>query len=257
MFKVTTDFNYDNAYHFANIAEDTYSNEYYFRKIYSNCGYKNIAFFNRDGAQAYALANDDYVVIAFRGTEASSCNDIAADFKLFPVKDELGLPGRVHRGFLKEVNDLWDEILEWLSIHNSLQNQVYTCGHSLGAAMSGIAASRIENAICYNFGCPRIGNASWKKSYNNSSRKFYRFRNDMDIVTTLPLRLMTYRHIGKFYHIQYNGTIVETPTHWQEFKHFFSSLVRQRCCYSVEILNDHRIEQYCEGIQNWSNQTKC
>jgi predicted lipase len=250
MFKVTKEFTYDNAYHFANIAKDAYSNEDVFNEIYSNCGYNNIKYFNSDGAQGYALSNDDYVVIVFRGTEVSSYNDIAADLKLFPVKDELGLPGRVHRGFLKEVNDLWDEIIEWLSIHNSQHNQVYTCGHSSGAGMCGIAASRIDNAICYNYGCPRIGNASWKKSYNNSSRKFYRFRNDMDIVTTLPLRLMTYRHIGKFYHIQSNGRIVESPTHWQELKHLVTSLVRPRCCYSVEILNDHRIEEYCKALQN-------
>jgi triacylglycerol lipase len=249
MFKVTKEFTYDNAYHFANISKDAYSNEDKFKEIYSNCGYNNIKYFNRDGAQGYAMSNDGYVVIVFRGTELSY-NDISADLKIFPVKDRLGLPGRVHRGFLKEVNDLWDEILKWLSAHNSLNNQVYTCGHSLGGAMSGIAASRIDNAICYNYGCPRIGNSSWKKSYNKSSRKFYRFRNDMDIITTLPLRLMSYRHIGDFYHIQSNGRIIGNPTHWQEIKHLVSSLVRQRYWYSTELLTDHRMDEYCKALQN-------
>jgi triacylglycerol lipase len=256
MFKVTKEFTYDNAYHFAKIAKDAYSLEDAFKELYLKCGYINIKYFDRNGAQAYALLKDNYVVLVFRGTEISSYNDVAADLKFFPVKDELGLPGRVHRGFKKEVDDLWDEILEWLSTHNAQHNQVYTCGHSLGAAMSGIAASRIDNAICYNYGCPRIGNASWKKNYNKSSRKFYRFRNDMDIVTTVPLRLMTYRHIGAFYHIQSNGKIVENPTHWQEFKHLTSSLIRPRFWYSVEILNDHRMEEYCECIKNWSNKLK-
>ena len=74
-------------------------------------------FFDKNGAQAYGIRFEDYVILAFRGTEPTQFSDIKADLRAFHVKNELGI-GRVHKGFKNQVNHLWPEIEK--SLNNSI-----------------------------------------------------------------------------------------------------------------------------------------
>ena len=173
MENVKKEFSYRTAEHFAELSNLAYQEEKQFKKTASAMGYKNIKYFNVDGAQAYGMAKNDYIVLAFRGTEPTQFNDIKADLNALHVKNELGA-GRVHKGFKKEVDDIWDQIEDWTAKRN--WKQAYTCGHSLGGAMSTIACSRLpEGTICYNFGSPRVGTPGWVREFN---KKFKLYCND-------------------------------------------------------------------------------
>ena len=102
---LTNKFSYENALECANLSNLAYQEEKAFKKAASAMGYKNVKYFNVDGAQAYGMAKEDYIVLAFRGTEPTQFNDIKADLNALHVRNELG-KGRVHKGFKKEVDDI-------------------------------------------------------------------------------------------------------------------------------------------------------
>ena len=111
--------------------------------------------------QAYIFANDDDAVVTCRGTEPNDWNDIKADLDLATVMAETA--GWVHRGFKREVDDLWPR-LEQALVNNTRHAVVR--GHSLGGAMAAICAGRCKLSYIrsnpralYTFGSPRVGNA--------------------------------------------------------------------------------------------------
>ena len=82
------------------------------------------------------------VVIACRGTEPNETNDIKADIDAAKVVAET--VGHVHRGFKREVDELWPMIEKSLQANKT--KKVWFCGHSLGGAMATICAGR-----CFRF----------------------------------------------------------------------------------------------------------
>ena len=62
-------------------------------------------YFDYDGAQGFYFENNRDAVIVSRGTEPNEWNDIHADVNVATVLAETA--GRVHRGFQREVDDLW------------------------------------------------------------------------------------------------------------------------------------------------------
>ena len=99
-------------------------------------------------------------MIVCRGTEPNDWNDIRADLDLALVIAETA--GRVHRGFKREVDDLWPR-LEQALVNNT--QPLWFTGHSLGGAMATICASRCKLSYIqsnpralYTFGSPRVGN---------------------------------------------------------------------------------------------------
>lgn len=46
------------------------------------------------------------------------------------------------------------------------------------------------------FGCPRVGNRAFQRSYNQRVFKTLRVENGNDIVTKIPLALWGFRHVG-------------------------------------------------------------
>ncbi|HEX2477625.1 MAG TPA: lipase family protein, partial [Lacipirellulaceae bacterium] len=90
-------------------------------------GLPEIRFYDRDGAQAYIFANGDDAVVTCRGTEPHDWNDVRADLNLSVVVGET--VGWVHRGFKKEVDDLWPRLEQALA---SNRRTLWFTGHSLG-----------------------------------------------------------------------------------------------------------------------------
>jgi len=242
-------FSYANALHFAELANLAYQEEKQFKKTASAMGYKNIKYFNIDGAQAYGMAKEDYIVLAFRGTEPTQFNDIKADLNALHVRNELGA-GRVHKGFKREVDDIWDQIETWMSKRKF--TQAYTCGHSLGGAMSTIACSRLEEgSICYSFGSPRVGTPKWVREFDN---KFilHRFVNNNDIVPRVPFALMWYKHAGHLNYINTYGNI-RSATLWQRFKDRFRgyrSAWKKRMWF--DSIYDHAMPKYIKRIHDFA-----
>jgi triacylglycerol lipase len=210
-------------------------------------GFPEIRFYDRDGAQAYIFANDDDAVVVCRGTEPHDRNDLKADLALgFAVGETVG---RVHRGFKREVDDLWPR-LEQALVNNT--RPLWFTGHSLGAAMAAICAGRCKLSYIrsnpralYTFGSPRIGCGRY---VNYVQLEAYRWVNNNDIVTRLPPEWFGYRHKGQEIYLNAYGQI-RRLTRWQRIKDRWRGFVRSLREGRIDHLSDHSILQYIEHIR--------
>jgi len=211
-------------------------------------GFPEIRFYDRDGAQAYIFANHDDAVITCRGTEPRDWNDVRADLDLGAVAAETA--GRVHRGFKREVDDLWPR-LEQALVTN--RRTLWFAGHSLGGAMAAICAGRCmlssigsNPRALYTFGCPRIGT---RRYVNYVQFEAYRWVNNNDIVARLPPPWLGYRHKGQEIYINAYGKI-RRLTAWQRVKDRWRGFVRGLREGRFDHFADHSIGRYIEHIRN-------
>jgi len=175
-------------------------------------GFNNHKFLDVDGAQCHIFYDDQDVVIAFRGTEPKQWSDVKAD--LLALKRKSNSEGRVHLGFLREINKLWESIEK--ELEDKPDHQIWICGHSLGGAMATLCANRLKDSvpILYTYGSPRVGGPIFVE---RCDVEHHRYRNNNDIVPTVPLWLMGFRHHGDLHYINYYGNI-RNLTFWQKFK---------------------------------------
>jgi len=146
--------------------------------------------------QAFLVKNDEYAVLAFRGTEVSKTTDIKTDAEATKVST---IEGKVHKGFADAYKSVEDQIMAGIKKIKDLP--LYITGHSLGAALATVATQNLERdhvlrdqiAACYTFGSPRVGNREFERDFKSA---IYRVVNTTDIVTVVPLLAMGYVHIG-------------------------------------------------------------
>ncbi len=178
--------------------------------------------------QCYVAHTDEFVIVAFRGTQVFKLgsgqdllkslqdvvSDVYADAK-FKLVDS-GQVGSIHRGFQDALDEVSSELfrtLDALKAENS-DRTIWFTGHSLGAALATLAASRYGTARgLYTFGSPRVGDKTFAAHFNVDA---FRFVNGNDIVTRVPPfgpvdppRLMPgmYRHVGQVKYIDKNHNI--------------------------------------------------
>ena len=242
---------------FAKLSELAYSDEKTVKKEAKKLGFTTIEFYNKDGAQAYRLMNKDDLVIACRGTQPTEFNDIKADLQALPVIAET--VSRVHRGFKAEVDELWPMVLEDLERKANDKKKIWFCGHSLGAAMATIMASRchlykgIEPVQeLYTYGSPRVG---WKKYCNSLGVVHHRWVNNNDIVTRVPLNIMGYVHDGQEHYINAYGKLRQ-PTGWQRVKDRFRGMWMGLKKGKIDNFTDHNIGDYIKHIEGEINAKK-
>ena len=210
-------------------------------------GFPEIRFYDRDGAQAYIFGNQDDAVVVCRGTEPHDWNDIRADLDLATVIAETA--GRVHRGFKREVDDLWPRLEQALA---SNRRPVWFTGHSLGGAMATICASRCKLShissnpqSLFTFGSPRVGN---RRYVNYVRYEAYRWVNNNDIVTRVPPAWLGYRHKGQELYLNAYGEIRRFTT-WQRVKDRWRGFVGGLKSREFDHFTDHSIMRYIEYIQ--------
>lgn len=146
--------------------------------------------------QAFLAKNEEFAVLAFRGTEVTKKVDIKTDIQASRVSV---LEGRVHSGFRMAYDSVAKEIEK--SVLSLKGIPLYITGHSLGAALATVATQRMEHnpriremiAACYTFGSPRVGNSHYDIEFKSP---IYRIVNTTDVVTVIPLLAMGYIHIG-------------------------------------------------------------
>lgn len=237
---------------FAELSQIAYLKEEQATKIAKKLGFTTVEFYNVDGAQSYRFMNKFDVVIACRGTEPKEFNDIKADLKAYPVKAET--ISRVHQGFKTEVDDLWPLVKEDITRSANEGKDLWFCGHSLGAAMATIMASRCKHNIdnldpqeLYTYGSPRVGWPTYTKSLDVVH---HRWKNNNDIVTTVPLAVMGYRHHGTEHYLNTWGN-VRKPTPWQKIKDQLRGTWRGLKQGKVDAFSDHAIGLYVEYLKKY------
>lgn len=229
---------------FAQMAQLAYLDGKEAKPHYKKLGFTFHKFFDVDGAQCHVVRNKENLVICFRGTEPTEISDVLADLNAWPSKGKLD--GWVHSGFQGELDKLWDDVKAYVDGFSKLN--VYICGHSLGAAMATLCASRMPQALAlYTYGSPRVGTRSFVKALKVPHTRCV---NNNDIVTSVPLALMGYKHHGKLCYINYYGNIRKfTP--WQRLKDKWRgrwTALKKKMPFDGAY--DHSMEHYCKYTEN-------
>lgn len=176
------------------------------KPIFKTLGWTGHKFLDNDGAQCHIVWNKNEVAVAFRGTEPTEISDVLADLNAWPDDPMIG-HGKVHNGFQNELEKLWGDVTKSVTPH--LGKKLTICGHSLGGAMATIAASRfsmdLEVHTLFTYGSPRTGTQDFIDAFKHV--RHFRFVNNNDIVPTVPLWLMGYRHHSTPMYIDFHGNI--------------------------------------------------
>lgn len=148
-----------------------------------------------------------FAVLVFRGTQRSY-KDARTDLHCgILLSSRAGI--RVHRGFGAALDSVWGDIERELSC---LACPIFYTGHSLGAALAVLAASRRVPQAVYTFASPRIGNEAFAASL--ADVPIHRVVDDQDAVTLLPPKLLGFRHVGA---LQLLGAPEENRSFWKAF----------------------------------------
>jgi triacylglycerol lipase len=241
---------WDRALVAAKLSAIAYKTETQAVKEAKKMGFPWAKLISRDGAEVLVAKDRNDLWFAFRGTEPSKLNDVMADLNV--IKQAAVAGGKVHGGFQKEVNDLWMDVLAEIEHNDQLKvrKDVYMTGHSLGAAMATISATRYQPHELYTFGSPRVGGPRFIK---NIKCPHYRFMNNNDIVCRIPPAWLGFRHHGEMIYFDRNGERAPKPTFkdlfygvlnsWKRFK-FFDGIV------------DHGIPNYVRAINKLKRKDK-
>jgi len=236
---------------FAKLSQIAYYNEKDAKEQAKILGFTTTEFYNHLGAQAYRFENKTDVAIVCRGTEPTEWNDIEADLKAVPVMAET--VSRVHDGFKTEVDELWPMITEDIFAVDG--KDLWFAGHSLGAAMTTIMASRCfhdpdlaDPVEVHTYGSPRVG---WPGYVKSLGMTHHRWVNNNDIVTRVPLWIMGYRHHGTEHYIDSEGDVDQEKglvRFWDGLQGFWRGLVTGK----VDQIDDHNMSAYIAHLEAWA-----
>jgi hypothetical protein len=174
----------------------------------------------KDPLQCYVVDNGEVGIVSFRGTLPTSLTNWLTDFEANMVSWSGG-DVRVHQGFSVATDLLLSDngpddpgLRSYLAerLRKSGEGRaapalkLWFTGHSLGAAISTLAAYAIGNVqALYTFGSPRVGNLAFAQAFASSDIPHYRVVHHQDIVPHVPfaLPLIGYEHVGDLKYLEY------------------------------------------------------
>ncbi len=188
------------------------------------------------GVQCYLRSSEGLLQITFRGTD--SCQDWLTDFRFWKKTIPYGNTAskiRVHSGFIDAYKS--DEVRG--VIHRYIDdtvNKVLIMGHSYGAALSVLCAVDLQYNFPHKdyevtlFGCPRVGNKAFQKSYNKRVFKTFRVENGNDIVTKIPFALFGFRHVGMRIPVGHYRVLGILSFHQHEPGEYYRNILLKTIC---------------------------
>lgn len=210
-----------------------------------NWGFDRVHFMNFDDTQVVVAANDEAVVVVFRGT--TNLRDWMTNVKTRLVE---GPAGRVHCGFFTGLHYAWDEIKRKIKEFDSNNQPILVTGHSLGAALATLAAATLKveglpvNGL-YTFGSPRVGDHAFAEFFEKEfAGRAFRFVNNNDIVTRVAPRAMQYSHVGKFLYFDVMGNLKAEPSYWNQFLDSMQGKMEDFLKPSLDSIKDHDMGTY-------------
>ena len=119
--------------------------------------------------------------------------------------------------------------------------------------MATICASRLREddkgnvKALYTYGSPKVGGKLFV--WNLDELEHYRFVNNNDMVTRVPLWIMGYRHHGNLTYINHYGNI-RSMTSYQRFKDKMRGRwAAIRKLQFFDGIRDHDINKYCKKLK--------
>jgi hypothetical protein len=167
----------------ANLAHAAYHPEKSVIELMSRCGARVCHVYDEKGASAFLAIWSDKAILSFRGTQAQSTEDLAADLLFLPTPYGSSM---VHTGFLMEINKIWPKIESDLKKEISQKRYpvpVWATGHSLGGALATLAGMRFQFQAVVTFGEPPVGRDMEKMFL---SKRHLRYVNGEDPISNLP-----------------------------------------------------------------------
>ncbi|KAG7349618.1 lipase class 3 [Nitzschia inconspicua] len=238
------------------------------------------------GTQVLLVSNDveKYISVVFAGTDdiRTSLQDANIFTKPFGNNDTIFLKdpnARVHAGFNNAVftDNIWNQVYNqtkalWYrktTQVNGNDYQLYTTGHSLGAANSMLIATAfatMNNQFppikCINFGGPQTGNADWMHYFNSTSH----LRDQMSIFRVVLAWDLVARLPEFFYHaghtVQIDGKTNEVRVYYEHYGNEArgyagapTSWYSRSYAWLPFALDDHHIRKYVRHLQDLNETT--
>lgn len=228
-------------------------------------GFKHVYCFNNKGSQAILVADDQKIIVAFRGSE--EIDDWKMNMNRLKNKDFCKTNKMcVHSGFCNYVDNIWKPYdnkhsqgqAECKGIRAIIQElmqesprTLWFTGHSLGGAAAIIAAAtciwgdvRFEVSGVYTYGQPRVGDLRFAKLYNSELKsKTFRFVNNNDVVTRIPTwaPVFLFSHVGQIKYLTQDGEILDFDkfTLWQRLQYLFLDIAEDLRHRGLDSITDH------------------
>ncbi len=207
-----------NAWWFSEFAFLAYCHPGFSRMACKLAGFDSFQFFQGKGTECMVIWSDEAVIVAFRGTELKSrsvLHEISTDLNTTPVPFDTG--GKVHKGFLNGLYEVWDgpeglkTFLEGL-LNEKRKRPMWITGHSLGGALAALCFALLPEAKgAYLYGAPRIGDSDFRKHFQD--RPLWRIENSQDPVPLVPPDIpalnFNFIDLGSLRFIGPNGEVLE------------------------------------------------
>jgi triacylglycerol lipase len=253
-----------NAWWLAEASFLAYCHPGFVRMAFYIAGFTEFRFFNGPGTECMVASSTIATIVTFRGTETSSLSffhELATDLNTFPTPFPEG--GMVHQGFLKGLDEVWeqkdDEYTKKNPTHNTglhphLQQllkdhpdrPLWICGHSLGGALATLCFARIPEARgLYIYGAPRVGNSEFNTLID--SRPAFRIEHAGDPIPLVPPQIpsidFNFQDSGQLVYLSRKGEISEMRPQLENW----SGLESEKA-FSLE-----EEKREMEIIHNWKN----
>ena len=254
----TTRYRYQNALFLAKCAELAYQSSEAIHTQITVWGFPHFAFFDRQETQAFVAGNDAMIVVAFRGTEPRRLKDWMTDVQ---IRRKSGPYGKVHRGFTKSLNNVWEDIQNTLISFQDRGQSIWFTGHSLGAALATLAVAKMgEDAKpvhgLYTFGQPRVGGKAFARNFDLDFKgQTFRFVNNSDIVTRVPGRALGFRHVGQVLYFDSSGILHDDVHWWNQFLDRVKGHINDLGKIGTDGLKDHGMAKYLKSLRKKENRS--
>lgn len=226
-------------------------------QLRDNCGFSKYKPFDNQDTQAFIAANDEIIVLSFRGT--TSMRDWRTDLNIKLVFSKVG---RIHRGFNEALDYIWQELRQALIDFRDKEQSIWITGHSLGGALATLAVDRLtEESIeikgLYTFGQPKVGDKVFARNFDNKMKKLsFRFVHDEDIVPKVPTLFQGYHHIGTECYFDRDNKMYTENIGWYKFISRCTSVAIRSSEKASEFraqnpgsFSDHSVSYYKRCIQ--------
>src|SRR5215469_13169641 len=131
-----------NAWWLADAALLAYWDEPQAREIWTRAKL-HFKFLSRGGSQCHVAWSERFVIVAFRGTQPNSIQDLLTILDVKHARYEFG--GKVHCGFRRAHIEIWPFVQKELD-HLANGRTVWFTGHSLGAALADLSMDQFPQA---------------------------------------------------------------------------------------------------------------
>jgi triacylglycerol lipase len=249
----TTRYRPANAYWLGRFAQLAYRDANVIKTAVAGWGFGKFRFFDNDDTQAFVAGSAGSVIVAFRGTEPKELQDWLTDADCRLVS---GPFGKVHDGFYGALREVWDDIAATISQFQDKAQSLWFTGHSLGAALAALAVASLRDKPdkpvygLYTFGQPRTGDRNFERTFDQDfESQCFRFVNNNDLVTRVPMRAMGYSHVGTFLYFDEDGDLKDDPGLWFRFLDSMKGSIEDLGKPGLDGINDHSMDRYLANLK--------